>query len=57
MLRIHKNLSIRSFNSITVSKKNSAINLISFFARHFFKGTGRFFETLSVGSVPGTDHS
>ena len=57
MLRIHKNLSIRSFNSITVSKKNSAINLISFFARHFFKGTGRFFETLSVGSVPGTVHS
>ena len=23
----------------------------------FFKGTGYFFETLSVGSVPGTDHS
>ena len=22
-----------------------------------FKGTGHFFETLSVGSVPGTDHS
>ena len=21
------------------------------------KGTGHFFETLSVGSVPGTDHS
>ena len=22
-----------------------------------FKGTGHFFETLSVGSVSGTDHS
>ena len=22
-----------------------------------FKGTGHFFETLSVGSVPGADHS
>ena len=22
-----------------------------------FKGTGHYFETLSVGSVPGTDHS
>ena len=25
--------------------------------RPSFKGTGYFFETLSVASVPGTDHS
>ena len=26
------------------------------FGIYYFKGTGHFFETLSVGSVPSTDH-
>ena len=43
-LFIHLKYIYTSMNGITLT-----INL--------FKGTGHFFETLSVGSVPGTDHS
>ena len=33
------------------------LTLVNNFEIKNIKGTGHFFETLSVGSVPGTDHS
>ena len=42
-----KGTSLKKVGSLITLKKTG---------RHF-KGTGHFFETLSVGSVPGTDHS
>ena len=30
---------------------------LRFETNEYIKGTGHFFETLSVGSVPGADHS
>ena len=45
--------------SLKNRNKKELNDLVQFWTEKklFLKGTGHFFETLSVGSVPGTDHS
>ena len=52
------NMLLKAFNVVNVEKKfEQGQNPKSEWCRRLLKGTGHFFETLSVASVPGTDHS